>query len=464
MAICGGGLVGALNACFMAKRGYFVELFEMRPDIRTQDIVRGRSINLALSVRGREALKCVGMEEVMVQKGIPMYARMIHDLSGARRPIPYGKGKQNIMSVDRRLLNEVLLDAAEKYPNVKTYFNHKLQKCNFETGEIVFLKDDKEEVQRTVDLIVGNDGAFSAVRRQMMKNVRFDYEQTYIPHGYMELNIPPTARDEFAMEVNYLHIWPRNEFMMIALPNLDTSYTTTLFMPFEIFDSIKTEEQLMQFFRDKFPDSLPLLGEENLKQTFLSSKALPLVSIKCHPYHVGSRAVIMGDAAHAMVPFYGQGMNCGFEDCIVLSDMLDKYNDDFSKALPAYTEHRNPDAKAMCDLAMYNYIEMRASVNSPLFLLRKYLDNFLYALFPEAWIPLYTSVAFTRTRYHLCIANRDWQDKVLRDVAYSAVGLAVLAALPSVLALVTGNPEFSPRELLPTLWAHISDTVRSLKS
>nr|KAG5698095.1 hypothetical protein BaRGS_031785 [Batillaria attramentaria] len=320
----------------------------------------------------------------------------------------------------RGALSRFMKLAAEEYPNVKTYFNHKVQSCDFETGEIVFLKDDKETVTRKVDLIVGNDGAFSAIRRQMMKTVRFDYQQTYIPHGYMELNIPPTQNDEFAMEINYLHIWPRNEFMMIALPNLDKSFTTTLFMPFELYDSLKTEEQLMQFFHDKFPDSIPLLGEDHLKKTFFNSKALPMVSIKCHPYHVGSKAVIMGDAAHAMVPFYGQGMNCGFEDCIVLADMLDQYNDDFSKALPAYTEHRNPDAKAMCDLAMYNYIEMRASVNSPLFLLRKKLDNLLYTLFPRTWVPLYTTVSFTRTRYHQCIANREWQDKVLRDAGYSA--------------------------------------------
>lgn len=431
VAVCGGGLVGALNACFLAKRGYQVELFEMRQDIRTMEVVRGRSINLALSVRGREALKAVGLEDRVIQKGIPMYARMIHDLDGRRRPIPYGKGDQNIMSVDRRLLNEILLDAAETYPTLQTYFNHKVWRCNFDTGEVILLHEGKE-VKRTVDLIVGNDGAFSAVRHQMMKHTgtRFNYQQEYIPHGYMELIIPPTPDNQFAMEVNYLHIWARNEFMMIALPNLDMSYTTTMFMPFDIFKSIKTEQQLMDFFRDKFPDSIPLLKEANLKKTFMDSKALPLVSIKCYPYHIGSKGVLMGDAAHAMVPFYGQGMNCGFEDCLVLNEMLDKYNDDFDLALPAYTEFRNPDAKAICDLAMYNYIEMRESVNSPLFIIRKKLDNLLNTLFPSSWIPLYSTVSFSRMRYHQCIENRKWQDKVLNQI-----GLCTLATV----VIVTGT-------------------------
>ncbi|KAK7104329.1 kynurenine 3-monooxygenase-like [Littorina saxatilis] len=460
VAVCGGGLVGALNACYMAKRGFTVELFEMRSDIRTQEVVRGRSINLALSVRGREALKGVGLEDKIIEKGIPMYARLIHDKDGTRRPIPYGKGKQNIMSVDRRLLNEVLLDAAEKYPNVKTYFNHKVVKCNFDTGEIVFLHDGRE-VKRTVDLIIGTDGAYSSIRLQMMKqpSVRFNYQQEYIPHGYMELNIPPSDDDQFAMEINYLHIWPRNEFMMIALPNLDKSYTTTIFMPFDMFESIHTEEDLMQFFTDTFPDSIPLLGEDNLKKAFFAIKALPMVTVKCYPYHVGSKVVILGDAAHAMVPFYGQGMNCGFEDCIVFSEMLDEYNNDFAKALPAYTEYRNPDAKAMCDLAMYNYVEMRASVNSYLFLLRKYFDNLLNRLFPSFWVPLYTSVAFSRMRYHQCIANRAWQDKVLTVIGWSVAGMTTVGVTMLGWFRLAAYRDTTPLQLIAQLCTESVNTV-----
>lgn len=189
-------------------------------------------------------------------------------------------------------------------------------------------------------------------------------------------------------------------------------------MPFEMFYAIKTEDDLMKFFYEKFPDSVELIGEDTLKKTYFSSKPLPMISVKCSPYNVGGKAVIMGDAAHAMVPFYGQGMNCGFEDCIILNSFLDKYNDDFDKALKEYSEYRSPDAKAMCDLAMYNYIEMRASVNSKLFLLRKFLDNLLYAAFPNKWVPLYTMVSFSRTRYQECIKNRQWQDKVLTRSFY----------------------------------------------
>ncbi|XP_076100303.1 kynurenine 3-monooxygenase-like [Mytilus galloprovincialis] len=413
VAVVGGGLVGSLNACFFAKRKYKVDLYEMRDDIRTMEIVKGRSINLALSCRGREALKHVGLEDEVLKTAIPMHARMIHDLDGTCHPIPYGKSDQFINSVDRRLLNEVLLTAAERNPQVTCHFNHKLLKCDFNTGELTFLTKEGKEVKNKVDLIVGNDGAFSAIRRQMMKDTLLDYNQEYIPHGYMELTIPPTLSNDFAMGVNYLHIWPRNEFMMIALPNLDKSYTLTLFMPFENFNQIKNEDDVMDFFQRMFPDSIPLIGEKFLKEIYKSSKALPMVSIKCSPYHVKDKVVIMGDAAHAMVPFYGQGMNCGFEDCIVLNDMLDKHSDNLELALKAYTEHRNPDAKAIVDLAMYNYVEMRKSVNSKMFLLRKKIDNMLHWIFPNSWVPLYTMVSFSRERYHLCIAKRQQQDKVL---------------------------------------------------
>lgn len=425
VAVIGGGLVGALNACFMAKRGFKVDLFEKRDDIRTMEVVRGRSINLALSVRGREALREVGLEEMVIKEGIKMYARMIHSGDGALSEIMYGRKDQYIMSVDRRKLNEVLLTAAEKYPNVQMHFGQRMMNCNIKTGDIEFKSKTGETTKMCVDLIIGNDGAFSSVRQQMMKDTLLNYEQTYIPHGYMELYIPPNSSGQFNMDVNYLHIWPRNEFMMIALPNQDKSFTATLFMPFDIFNGISTGEEAMVFFREKFQDSIPLIGEEAIKETFRKNKALPMVSIKCSPYHFGGKTVIMGDAAHAMVPFYGQGMNAGFEDCIVFNDKLNEFNNDFDAALKAYTEYRKPDAQAINDLAMYNYIEMRKSVNSKMFLLRKKLDNFLYKLFPNSWIPLYTMVSFSRTRYHECIKRREWQDQMLTKSLN--VGCVVLA-------------------------------------
>ncbi|XP_041354694.1 kynurenine 3-monooxygenase-like isoform X2 [Gigantopelta aegis] len=332
---------------------------------------------------------------------------------------------QYIMSVDRRKLNELLLTATEKYPNIALHFQHKLVSCDFQTGEMVFEKPEGERLTRHADVIIGCDGAYSAVRQQLMKCTLMYYEQTYIPHGYLELRIPKTPDDKYAMAINYLHLWPRNQFMMIALPNQDKTYTTTLIMPFEIFKQIDSEEKVVDFFKTHFPDSIQFLGEENLKKTYMSGSARPVVSVKCHPYHVGDRGLIMGDATHAMVPFYGQGMNAGLEDCIVFEEMLDQYDNDFSKALPAFTEMRNIDAKAICDLAMYNYIELREAVNSPLFVPRKVLDNVLYYLFPNTWIPLYTMVSFTRIRYHQCILQREWQDQVLRRVGY---GFATVGA------------------------------------
>jgi len=255
------------------------------------------------------------------------------------------------------------------------------------------------------DLVIGCDGAFSAVRKEMMKRPRFNYSQSYIPHAYMELCMPP-VNGEFSMPANYLHIWPRGQFMMIGLPNQDKSFTLTLFMPNTAFEGLKDRESLLSFFHENFQDSISLIGRDKLVSDYFSNRALSLVSVKCFPYHVADKAVILGDAAHAMVPFYGQGMNCGMEDCVVLDDAFDRHGDDISKALEDYSRHRNPDAEAICDLAMYNYIEMRDLVNKKSFLLRKKLDNLLHWLFPKWWVPLYTSVTFSSMRYHQCVSNR----------------------------------------------------------
>ncbi|XP_067680999.1 kynurenine 3-monooxygenase-like isoform X1 [Haliotis asinina] len=457
VAVVGGGLVGSLNACFLAKRGFHVDLYEKRPDIRTQEIVRGRSINLALSHRGRQALKHVGLEDEVVQNGIPMYARMIHNKDGSTRPIPYGRRDQYIMSVDRRRLNELLLSAADERENVTLHFEHKLVNCDLKTGEIIFEKPDKTKVKQKVDLILGNDGAFSAVRKEMIRqSSRFNYAQEYIPHGYMELVIKPTSSGEFAMATNYLHIWPRNEFMMIGLPNQDKTFTATLFMPFAMFEEITSEKELMEFFTAKFPDSIPLIGEDALKKTFFSGKGLPMVSIKCSPYHFGDKALLMGDAAHAMVPFYGQGMNAGFEDLLVFDEILDQCDNDLSASIEQFTNFRNIDAQAICDLAMYNYIEMRKSVNSPLFLLRKRIDNLLYTLFPKSWIPLYTMVSFTRTRYHECINKRKWQDQVIKKLCVGMAVVGVASACFTVYRLLDGDEELTLGERITNMFQRAS--------
>ncbi|CDQ58533.1 unnamed protein product [Oncorhynchus mykiss] len=275
----------------------------------------------------------------------------------------------------------------------------------------------KEEIQ--ADLIVGCDGAFSAIRKQFLRQSRFNYSQTYIPHGYLEITMPP-INGEFAMKPDYLHIWPRNTFMMIALPNLDKTFNCTLFMPFEEFEKVTTGDKVIEFFQKYFPDAIPLIGAEALKRDFFRLPAQAMVSVKCSSYHFGDKCVLMGDAAHAMVPFYGQGMNAGFEDCLVLNEIMDQLNEDFSAVLPEYTRVRVPDGQAIADLAMYNYVEMREHVNSKWFLFRKYVDNFLHIIMPRTIIPLYTmaSVTFTRTRYHKVVKHWHWQDKVRKDIVH----------------------------------------------
>ncbi|XP_067901376.1 kynurenine 3-monooxygenase isoform X1 [Heterodontus francisci] len=417
VAIVGGGLVGALNACFFAKRGFQVEVYEARKDIRTAKDIRGRSINLALSHRGRQALKAIGMEDQVVSKGIPMNARMIHSLSGRKSSIAYGTKGQYILSVDRTNLNRTLLFAASQYPNVKLNFEEKLQYYNAEKGVLTFIRPDSSTYEVSHDLVVGCDGAFSTTRKQFMRQARFDYSHVYIPHGYMELTIPPKNGD-FAMEPNFLHIWPRNTFMMIALPNLDKSFTCTLFMPFEAFEKLTTGEEVLQFFKKYFPDSILLIGVEALKRDYFHLPAQAMISVKCSSYNIGLKCVLMGDAAHAVVPFYGQGMNAGFEDCIVFDELMDQFHNDISKCLPEFSRLRVPDCHAIADLAMYNYVEMRKHVNSKWFIFRKYVDNFLHFCMPRTVVPLYAMVTFTRIRYHEVIQRSKWQNKVISTVLF----------------------------------------------
>ncbi|KAI2802292.1 hypothetical protein RDWZM_010281 [Blomia tropicalis] len=448
VAIVGGGLVGSMASCFLARRGYKVDVYEMRDDPRQMEHVVGKSINLALSERGRRALRTLGLEDrILDQYSTKMYARMIHDQSGSIRTIPYGRPDQYILSIGRRFLNELLINEAEKSDNVQCHFGHKLiNSGHIQDGELHFQTNEIDEHKMVqADIIIGCDGAHSAVRRAMTKLLLLDYSQKYIEHGYIELSIQPTDDGQYAMEPNYLHIWPRGTFMMIALPNLDRSFTVTLFMPFDRYKEITDRRMLLQFFEKHFPDSIPLLTKDGLCKAFFSGSPSPLISIKCSPYNYKDRILLMGDAAHAMVPFYGQGMNCGFEDCLVLDELLQRYGDDrLGSILKHYTTERVDNCHSINDLAMYNYVEMRDLVNRRSFLWRKRFDNWMHTLFPSLWIPLYTMVTFTRTPYGKCIRDKSWQDDMIDrflKLILFGFGLGCLILLSTMLDT---NPTLNP--------------------
>ncbi|KAJ8683184.1 hypothetical protein QAD02_018976 [Eretmocerus hayati] len=430
IVIVGAGLVGALAACYLAKRGHRVRLYEYRSDIRVQKS-KGASMNLALSARGREALRGVGLEdEIIYEHGVEMKGRMIHMKNGILRESIYDRVKGNcIYSVVRAHLNEILLNAAEKYSTVTPFFNHKLLEADVDKGILKFLEmQTQETVTVSGDLIIGADGAYSFIRRSMAKRPRFDCTQTYMDHGYLDISYPPDKDNQYVFSGEHLHIWPRGDFMLIAVPNPDHTFTGNIFAPFKILESLDTRERLLQFFKDQFPDALQKIDEEKLVAEFFETSPKTLISIKCKPYHVGSKVLILGDAAHAMPPFFGQGVNSGFEDILILNELFETYNEDLEKILPEFSKLRCDDGHAICDLSVYNYIEMRDLVATIPFILREHLDNALYRLLNDTWIPLYHSVTFSRMRFQDCITNRAWQDKLLTGIAVCA-GVAIFAAV-----------------------------------
>lgn len=395
VAVVGAGLVGSLLSIYLKKRGYQVTVFERRPDMRRKGYEGGRSINLALSNRGIRALEEIGLAEPLKQVAIPMHGRVMHDRKGNLTFQPYGKEGQFINSVSRSGLNIVLMDEAEKL-GVKFLFEQRVEKIDVENTAIIFPTEKKQ-----FDLIIGADGAFSAVRGSLQITDRFDYSQDYIDHGYKELSIPagagarlPAGQAGFQIEKNALHIWPRESFMLIALPNPDGSFTCTLFFPFEgktSFEKLKTDADVKQFFQETFPDALRLMPD--LLEDYNSNPTSSLVTVTCYPW-VRNNTLLIGDAAHAIVPFFGQGMNAGFEDCRILHELLDKHQDDWSIALSEFQEQRKPDADAIAQLALDNFIEMRDLVADAEFLLRKKIEAKLHELFPDKWIPLYSMVTF----------------------------------------------------------------------
>ncbi|KAG0250151.1 kynurenine 3-monooxygenase, mitochondrial precursor [Mortierella polycephala] len=449
VAVVGAGPVGALAAVYFANRGWNVHVYETRPDMRLPENkakIQNRSINLALSVRGLTALEGTGLalDELVLKSGLPMRGRMLHiGQEGHLISQDYGVHGECINSVDRAKLNEDLITAADKLKNVEFSFDLTLKRADFDNGTLELEnKVTKEIVNAQADLIVGCDGAYSSVRNSLMRFVRLDFEQGYIPHGYCELSIPPKKNAngelEFAMNPEHLHIWPRHKFMMIALPNPDKSFTVTLFMPFANFEMIHNKDDLIKFFEEYFADAIELMGKDLLIKEYFKNPKGSLVMIRANPYHYKDRCIILGDAAHSMVPFYGQGMNCGFEDVRILDELLSEYHvkssrhgdsdHSLQRALEAYTERRAKDLKAICELALYNYIEMRHGVTSPVYLMRKKIESWLHLLVPSRVIPLYTMVSFTNKPYSEALARHQAQGFWL-GVAGAAVGLGTAAGL-----------------------------------
>lgn len=417
ISLLGAGLIGSLLGIFLKKRGLDVCIYEKRGDIRIRSAYSGRSINMVLSDRGWKALEKIGLKEKVVPFTIPMYGRRIHDEHGKTTLLPYGKENQAIYSVSRQKLNHLLMDEAEK-AGVNFLFDHKCEDIDINTHVLRFSLPDNQMKMEKGGVIIGADGAYSTLRGAFQRQIRLNFKQQYITHGYKELTIPPTAAGEFAMDSNALHIWPRGRFMLIALPNIDKSFTCTLFLPYEgskvCFDKINDEKDVHNIFKTYFDDAYQLMPD--LSSEYFRNPTSGLVNIECYPWTKNNNLLI-GDAAHAMVPFFGQGMNCGFEDCYDLNELIERYGTtSWELIFEKFQKNRKKDTDAISQMAMNNFTEMRDSVSDPMFLIRKQIEAKLHDLYPNDWIPLYTMVTFTDMRYSEAYLQGQLQERIMDEI------------------------------------------------
>ena len=416
--IVGAGLVGSLWAVYLEKAGYQVKIFELRPDIRQADISAGKSINLALSDRGWKALKTVGVDTEVKDMAIPMYGRIMHDTEGNLSEQAYGKEGQAIYSISRGGVNAKMMDIAERNGNAEIFYNEKCIGADLKNG-IVYLENTitKEKSDVKSDVIFGTDGAFSAIRYNAFQKVdRFNYSQSYIEDGYREILLPANEDGSYKLDKNALHIWPRGRFMLIALANEDGSFTCTLFMPFEgenSFETLTSKEAVDSFFKTTFADFYEMMP--NIADAWEDHPLSSLAIVRCYPWTHG-KAALMGDSAHATVPFYGQGMNAGFEDCTVMWDLMQKHNEDWDKVFEEYQQLRKPDGDGVQDLSLHNYYVMRDYVGDPKFLLQKKIEAHFAAKYPDKWMPLYSQVTFSEIRYSEAWQAGQKQDAIMKDV------------------------------------------------
>ncbi|MCB4798848.1 FAD-dependent oxidoreductase [Neotamlana laminarinivorans] len=441
--IIGAGLCGSLLALRLAQRGYFVNIYEMRPDLRKTDISAGRSINLAFSDRGNKTMKLVGLENKVKSLCIPMHGRMIHTKEGETFLSNYsGREHEYINSVSRGELNALLLTEAEKHENVNIYFNRKCKSVDFENTTALFKDyENKTEFVEDADCIIATDGAGSALRKSyyLGKKFLFSFSQNYLTHGYKELSILPTETGDYKTYKNALHIWPRGDFMLIALPNLDGSFTVTLFLSYTEgkynFNNLTTPEIVTEFFKNEFPDALQIMP--NLVEDFFKNPTAALGTIKCSPWHYKGNTLLMGDAAHAIVPFYGQGMNASFEDVVEFDSVLNQNkNVDWQTIFSAYEKIRKKDTDAIADLALDNFNEMRDHVGQVIFQEKRKIEMALEKEFPEDYASKYSLVTFNENiGYKEAMLKGRAQDKAILNLLSNHV-IDVDSDLNTVLKLV----------------------------
>lgn len=416
IAVVGSGLVGSLLAIYLKRAGHTVHVYDRSPDIRTIQF-SGRSINLAMSHRGWKALRDVGLADEIMKIAIPMDKRAIH-LTG--QPLSYqyyGKEGESIYSISRGVLNRKMVDLAEA-EGVQFFFNTRiwdvtLATATLHTGETEAGPWDDLDY----DMVFGADGAFSRIRHRMQRQNMFNYSQEFLNTGYKELHIPANPDGTHKLDKNALHIWPRQDFMLIALPNLDGSFTCTLFMPFSgehSFESLKDKETLEAFFATHFPstkDVIPRLVED-----FFKNPTSTLVTVKCYPWTYQDKVALIGDACHAIVPFYGHGMNAGFEDITVLSQIMAQHGDDWNAIFREYEKSRKPNADAIAELSYRNFMEMRSQTADAGFLLRKKIEKRFSEKYPDKWLPLYSRVTFSYRPYAEALAIGDHQKAIMDQV------------------------------------------------
>lgn len=426
--IIGAGLCGSLLALRMGQRGYNVTVFEKRPDLRKVDISAGRSINLAFSDRGNKGMKRVGLEEKVKELCIPMNGRMIHDKEGNTFLSNYsGRDYEYINSISREKLNALLLTEAETHKNVKIHFNKGCKSVDFENTTALFKNyDDNSEFVEDADCIIATDGAGSALRRSyyLERKFLFSFSQDYLTHGYKELTILPTKNGDYKTYKNALHIWPRGDFMVIALPNLDGSFTVTLFLSYAEgeynFNNLTTPEIVTEFFQKEFPDALELMP--NLVEDFFANPTAPLGTIKCSPWHYKGNTLLMGDSAHAIVPFYGQGMNASFEDVVEFDNVLDEGHDNWEAIFKAYEKRRKKDTDAIADLAIDNFHEMKDHVGQEIFQEKRKIEMALEKEFPEEYSSKYSLVTFNEhIGYREAMLRGRAQDKAILNMLADGV-------------------------------------------